>query len=226
MKRATTPRRRKGEKVLPAVRPNCGLEAAYRRKLYCLVEEMHNSVNYWISAKFKSTPPAMAMDDATAASQLRIAINKLTRQWGRRFDVAAKELAAYFALDASKRSDAALRAILKKGGWSVRFTMTPAMQDIFKATVAENVALIRSIPNQYLTQVQGHVMRSVAAGRDLGTVAKELERQYGVTRRRAANIARSQNNLAASAFHRARELELGLKAKWLHSGGSRHPRPK
>lgn len=211
--------------MLPAVRPNVGIQAAYRRKLECLIESMHDSFIYWIKAKYRAHPSAMAMDD-TAASQLRIAINKLTRQWGRNFDEAANDLAKYFALSVNKRSDAALRSILRKGGFSVRFRMTPAMKDILKATVAENVSLIRSIPQQYLTQVQGAVMRSVSAGRDLGTLAKELEQQYGVTQRRAANIALSQNNLATSAFQRARQIELGLKASWLHSGGGKRKRPK
>lgn len=216
--------RRNKELVLRPVFPNLGIQAMYRRRLRCLIDEMNNSILYWIQATYRATPPVMAMDDS-AASQLRIAINKLTRQWQRRFDDAADELAAYFATAAHRRSDATLRAILKKGGFSVQFKMTAAMRDILKATITEQVGLIKSIPQQYLVNVQGAVMRSVQRGGDLGTLTKELEKQYGVTRRRAALIARDQNNKANSSMTRARQLELGIDtAVWLHSHGGREPR--
>jgi uncharacterized protein with gpF-like domain len=126
----------------------------------------------------------------------------------------------------AQRTDAALRAILKKGGFAVKFRMTRAMNDVLRATIAEQVGLIRSIPEQYLAQVQGSVMRSVQAGRDLGTLAKELQAHYGVIKRRAAFIARDQNNKSTAMMTRVRQTELGIKrAEWRHSGGGKTPRP-
>src|SRR5205085_12109859 len=56
--------------------------------------------------------------------------------------------------------------------------------------------------------------------------SKELRHRFGVTRRRAALIARDQNNKVSGALHRVRQLELGIeKAIWIHSGGGKHPRP-
>jgi SPP1 gp7 family putative phage head morphogenesis protein len=104
--------------------------------------------------------------------------------------------------------------------------MTPAMQDISKATVNANVALIKSIPQQYLRNVEGIVMRSVQTGRDLGALSKDLQKQFGVTKRRAALISRDQNNKATSAFQRARQQELGItRAVWMHSHAGKEPRP-
>src|SRR6185312_4660202 len=69
-------------------------------------------------------------------------------------------------------------------------------------------------------------MRSVQEGRDLGSLAKYLETQHGVTRRRAATISRDQNNKMTEAFTRVRQTELGIKtAVWMHSGGGKKPRP-
>jgi uncharacterized protein with gpF-like domain len=164
--------------------------------------------------------------DATPASQLKMEVNRLARHWNKRFNEASKQLAAYFMLSASSRSDAALRKILKDGGWSVRFQMTPAMRDIRAATVAENVALIKSIPQQYHTEVQGLVMRSVTAGRDIGYLSEELAKRFDITRKRAQLIARDQNNKMTGAFQRARQIEIGIKeAVWLHSHGGKEPRP-
>lgn len=109
---------------------------------------------------------------------------------------------------------------------TVEFQMTPAMRDILGATVNQNVTLIKSIPAQYFEQVEGLVMRSVQTGRDLGSLAKELEARHGVTRRRAALIARTQNNMASAAMNKARQIEVGIaEAVWVHSAAGREPRP-
>ena len=217
--------RRKDEKVLRPVHPNAGIEADFRKKLYALVEEMHSSFDYWIKAAYRKNEPAIAQD-ATPAAEIQDEINRLAKKWQRRFNAAAPELAAYFARRASRRSDAVLERILRDAGISVRFQMSAAMRDILRATIEQNVSLIKSIPQQYLTQVQGEVMRSVSIGRDLGSLAKALTEQYGVTKRRAAFIARSQNNLATASMSKVRQLEVGIdEAVWLHSHGGREPRP-
>jgi SPP1 gp7 family putative phage head morphogenesis protein len=212
--------------VLKPLHPNVGIEMEYRRRLLKLIEAMHNSIEYWITSKYKNNEPVIAQDAVTPASSLRIALAKLVRRWQRRFDLAAKELAEYFTDDVSERTDERMKRILKDGGFSVKFTMTPAMQDIARATVNANVSLIKSIPQQYLRNVEGIVMRSVQSGRDLGQLSKDLQKQFGVTKRRAALISRDQNNKASSAFQRARQQELGItRAIWMHSHGGKEPRP-
>lgn len=214
------------EIVLGPLHPNAGLTAAYRAKLEKLIDEMDASVQYWVRTRYKNNEPLMAMDDVLPANELKRVLRELSKRWLKNFDDAKWELADYFTGAVSKRTDAALRAILRKGGFSVKFKMTRAMRDVFNATRAQNVALIKSIPEQYLKNVEGAVMRSVQAGRDMGTLAKFLEKNYGVTRRRAAFIARSQNNLATASMNRVRQVELGItKGKWRHSGAGKHPRP-
>jgi hypothetical protein len=220
-------RRPANEKTLAPVRPNVGIEIAYQRKLEKLIDEMAASVSYFVKAAYRANEPEIAQDASPAAEILRT-IRGLRKRWLARFDTASKELADYFATAVSDRSDAALRSILKRGGFSVEFHMTRAQNDILQATIGENVALIKSIPEQYLTQVEGYVMRSVTTGRDLGQLAKDLQEQFGVTRRRAALISRDQNNKATAALTRARYLEIGggeAEAVWIHSGGGKTQRP-
>jgi uncharacterized protein with gpF-like domain len=218
------PIRTNKDKILPPIRPNVGLEIAYRKKLLALVDEMANSIVYWLSASYRQNEPLIAQDDLPA-NALRDAIRKLVKRWNDRFDEASEELAKYFAQSTAQRSDATLRNILKKAGIAVDFKMTRAMRDVVNASVAENVSLIKSIPQQYLTQVEGIVMRGVTTGRDLAQITKDLQDRHGVTRRRAAFIASDQNNKINAAMTRARHLELGLEeAIWVHSGGGKHPR--
>jgi uncharacterized protein with gpF-like domain len=217
-------RRRKGEKVLRPVWPNAGIAAIYRRKLRSLVAAMQASYDRFLKAQYRRTPPVMAQDDSPA-KELERELRRLGVQWRKNFDAAAPALAAWFAKAAWKRSDAALQKILKDAGISVEFQMTRAMRDILNATIADNVALIRSIPQEYHTQIQGVVMRSVQAGRDLSTLSKDLQARYGITERRAALIARTQNNMATSAMQHARQTELGIEeAIWMHSHAGVTPR--
>lgn len=207
--------------------PSAGVQAAYQKKLQKLLDEMADSVEYWIDRKYKANEPAtMAMDDVLPANALKQTIAELVKRWQKKWNEAAPILAKYFAEEALKRNDANLKAILREANWTVKFRMTPGMRDVLKATIEQNVGLIKSIPEQYLKGVQGHVMRSIQAGRDMGPLAKQLQAQYGVTKKRAALIARTQNNLATGAMDRARKLELGLtKSKWRHSHAGKEPRP-
>jgi uncharacterized protein with gpF-like domain len=216
------------QKTIAPVRPSAAIEVAYRRRLDALIEEMHRSLVYWISARYRANEPHMlrlAQDDSPAAN-LREAFLRLSRRWNRRFADLSEDLARYFAQTTAQRSTAALQSMLRRGGMSVRFRMSRPVQDIVTASVSENVGLIRSIAQQHLAAVEGAVMRSVQTGRDLGALAEELEHTYGVTRRRAALIARDQNNKATANIVRARQIELGVQeAVWVHSGGGKVPRP-
>lgn len=213
------------QRPLRPVRPAAALQAAYAQRLLQLVDEMHRSVLYWITAAYRADPPRMAQD-ATPASKLQRTVRALRRRWEKQFDGMAAKLATYFAQAAEDRNSRVLKKILKDAGFTVKFRMTPAQRDVVEAIVNENVSLIKSIPQHYLTQVEGAVMRSVTAGRDLGTLTTTLQKQYGSTRRRAELIARDQNNKATAMLQRARQLELGMeKAVWVHSSAGKVPRP-
>lgn len=208
-----------------AVRPNLGIERAFQRRLDKLIGEMHVSLVHWLTQQYEAKPPEVAMD-ASAARELRAAMRKLSRRWQRNFDEAAPEMAEYFSRDIADRSDRALAAILVKAGYTTRMTLSPAMNDVLQGVIGDNVALIKSIASEHLSDVEGLVMRSVQTGRDVGTLTKGLQEAYGVTRKRAALIARTQNNQATATLQRARQLDVGIEqAQWRHSGGGKVPRP-
>jgi SPP1 gp7 family putative phage head morphogenesis protein len=212
-------------KALRAVRPNAGISAAYRRRLKSAIAAMAASYERWLPAQWRENTPEMAMD-ASAARDLERELRRLGDRWQSRFDELAPRLARWFLQSTSRRSDAALRKILRDGGMTVKFTMTPSMRDAIDAIVAENVSLVKSIPAQYHAQVSGAVMRSVTAGRDLAQLSKDLRKQFGVTERRAAFIALDQSNKTTSALMRVRQTDMGIqRGVWLHSHAGKEPRP-
>jgi SPP1 gp7 family putative phage head morphogenesis protein len=209
---------------LRPVRHNAGLEAAYRKRLTALVDEMNSSLLYWLGAAYKANAP-VALDESPAAA-MRAAMRKMSRRWQRNFDKGADKLANWFAQKNKDYADVALKGILKDAGFTVEFRMTAPLNDAYQAVIGEQVGLIRSIASQHLTQVEGMVMRSVQQGRDLGTLSNQLQKQFGVTKRRAALIARDQNNKATATITKTRQLELGItQAKWRHSSAGKEPRP-
>lgn len=222
---AATLTRSERDRTLRPARPNAGVEALYRRRLLEEIDRMVFSVRHWLEVAYTSHPPAMATD-AVPADELRTVMARLSRQWLHRFDDLADWLANYFAQDAADRSTRSLESAMRRHGFTVRFSPSRRARDVIAATVNENVNLIRSIPRQYLKDVEGSVMRSVQTGRDLGQLASDLERHAGVTRRRAALIARDQNNKATAAIARVRQMELGIeRAVWMHSHAGKKPRP-
>lgn len=160
---------------------------------------MQASVVYWLSANYRASGAAVAMD-ASPAVMMRNAMQKLAKRWTRRFDDMAQKLADRFANDAMKNADASLATAFKDAGFTVEFKMTSQMNNALQATIAENVGLIRSIPEKYFTEVEGLVMRSVARGRDLSYLTDELQKRYGITRRRAAFIPEIRTTRLPQSF--------------------------
>jgi SPP1 gp7 family putative phage head morphogenesis protein len=187
------------------------------------VSSMNSSLIYWLSAAYKQSG-AMALD-ASPAMEMRAAMGRMASRWQKNFDKGADRLAVWFAQKNKNYADAALKGILKEAGFSVSFSMTPRMTNMMDATVAGNVSLIKSIASQHLARVETLVMDSVQSGRDLGALAKSLEQQFGVTKRRAAFIAKQENNKATMAISRTRQADLGItKGIWRHSAAGREPR--
>ncbi len=188
---------------------------------------MARSLLYWLKASYSANPPATIAQDASSSTVLQAAFDKLRNRWLRRFDELAPKMADWFVAGSRARVDGTMNADLRRGGFTVKFKMTKAMRDAYSAVVDENVGLIRSIAEQHLSGVHTSLMQSVQNGRDLAHLTTELEKRTGITKRRAAFIARDQNNKATAVMVKTRALELGItKARWVHSAGGKTPRPE
>ena len=209
-------------KTLRPVRPNAGISATYRKRLLSLVELINVGTLSAISGVYKKD----WMTGGFPAKVIHRAMQDYAAEWETKIASTAPRLAEWFAQSVKNYSDPALMAILKEGGFAVKFTVTPKIQNVLDSVISENVSLIKSIPTQHLREVEEMVMRSVQKGRDLGTLTAELQDRFGVSRRRAMLIARDQNNKATAAITRTRHMELGItQAVWKHSHAGKHPRP-
>ena len=215
-------------KTLRPTLPNAGTAAWYRRKLEVEIKAMHQSLVWWISAQYKAGGFAMDADNAEEADAERLQqeMERLRAQWEQHFDDLGERLANMFAKKVMGYTDYNAKTAFQVLGLTVGMTMTAAMQQAYQGVIGEQVGLIRSIARQHLDNVQRLVMESVSRGRDLYYLSKELRERYGITKRRAALIARDQNNKATATLQAARQLEMGIThGIWKHSGAGKEPRP-
>lgn len=221
---------------------NAGLEIAYRRKLEELVREMSDSTIYWLRAAYRRQDPkieaynepssrvpdrSVMTGDASPVSDLLDRIRKQRRRWIQQFRERAEGIADWFVRSALRSADTQTRASLSElAGFTVQFQGSRGLETVLQSTIAENVALIVSIPEQYALEVEGIVMRGVREGRNLAFVTDELRRRYDITWRRANTIARDQTHKAMQSLSRARLKQNGItRATWVHVGGTTDPRP-
>lgn len=228
---ARTPAAPRGHsRIGKPLHPNVGIGEVYRQRLERLIGEMNASLAYWLIARWREAPPTAAViaQDESWIGSLRRTMRELERRWQKKFDEAAPDLAKAFADGVARRTTANMQRMLEDGGLPViDFRMSEPMRAIVQATVSENVGLIRSIAQEHLQAVNGVVMRSVTTGRDLETLSTELRDRFDVPKKRAALIARDQNNKTTAAITRVRAQESGItRAIWKHSHGGKVPRPE
>lgn len=157
---------------------------------------------------------------------LRKALSKWATLWTRRIEKVSTGIARDFAVNNKNATSAAMLGKLAKAGFTVKFKPTPASTSALDAVIAENVGLIRSIPQKFLGDVEVQVWQAVMSGSDLDTLSRDIKAKYGVAWRRAALIASDQNAKAKAAMERARRLEVGItQAEWNHSHAGVDKRP-
>lgn len=218
------------QKTARAVWPNAGIEAWYRDALQRLIREMSQDFLNTMRRAWKTAEPVgdgLATDaKRPSIDLLRRALEKWGDIWTQRLDSLSDKMAHEFANKNRTYTDRAVKQAFKDAGLTVEFKPTKNMLEGYAAVVHENVNLIKSIPQKYLTDVQSTVWTNVLKGGDLKQMSADIQHVYGVTKRRAAFIARDQNNKAKAAFERARDEELGVtKFVWVHSHAGKEPRP-
>lgn len=229
-----------------AIHANAGVHAWYFDELAKAIEQMQAQVSRGILAAYGMLEPqefgmdarsgvgvredgtyyCVALDaDPNPSLLLRSALRKWGGLWVSKFDKLSLDLGQQFARKSFNMTQTAMRSAFKDAGFTVKFEPTPASRAAYQAVIAEQVNLIKSIPQQYLKDVESKVWGSVMKGADMHALSVDLRKTYGVTRDRAAIIARDQNNKAKATIEKTRREELGIKyAIWQHSAGGKVPR--
>lgn len=208
---------------------NVSVEDRYKKKLQKLVSKMTKEVEREIEKLYKSPDgKAFFATDGSIASQARILMNSLTNKFNDMFGRSAQLMAERMVNQADKASKASLSNSLKDmAGMTVNTNVTSAdLKDTMKSRIAENVSLIKSIPQQYLDKIGGTVYRSITSGQGLADLMPQIKKYGEMTDTRAKTIALDQTRKTMQGVTADRLNKIGVKQfEWVHSGGSRFPRP-
>jgi SPP1 gp7 family putative phage head morphogenesis protein len=213
---------------------NASLQAKYSAAIRSLIKKMVAETKQEIVKLFESNtavefyeslPAAM---DASISSQAKIVTDKLMAKFERLFDMKSKGMAEKMVKDSNKASGVALKISLKKISKNITIKtdiLSGPLKEVAKASIAENVGLIRTIPKTYLSKVQGSVMRSITTGNGLKSLIPALEKYEGITYRHAKNVALDQTRKVYNALNANRMQDAGVGSfEWVHSGGGQEPR--
>jgi len=214
-----TVKKAKPDALMP-VQPNAGVESEYRRKMQDLITSMQKAIMYYVIPAYRNA----STDRIAGVKKIQSMLDDVKTRWLTKFDEAAPKLAAQFVAKASQNVDLNMTRQLRARKFGIHFELTPDMRAIVHTEIVQNVSLIKSIPSQHWTEVEGLVMRSVEVGGDLKTLTDELHKRFGITLERAAKIATDQNHKVNAVMSRVRQLEAGFtQAEWVHVP-SRYPR--
>ena len=90
------------------------------------------------------------------------------------------------------------------------FVAEPELRRIMDEWLAENVRLIKTIPEEYFGKLQGIVSRGLQQGTLAADMGQEIEKLYGVTSRRAQMIARDQVATLNGLISQERQMAAGI----------------
>lgn len=213
-----------------AVTPSSTIERQYSAVLVAMVKRMNRELKAELPKAYarrddEFLPEEIAQDES-AAVWLRRYVNRFFSRWQKRFDAMAETRAKWFAEQTERASTKQVKDMLKNIGFTVQFKTTQYVNNILQASMLDNVDLIKSIPQEMHKKVLGIVGRGIQSGGDQMYIKEEIQKQFGVTERRARFIAKDQTMKAQSSISIARSWEAGIThGFWMHRSGSKKPRP-
>lgn len=214
---------------------NEGIRIEYEKKLLALVKRMTEETERRITSLFKNSDATryfkhqkqVAAQDDTIYNQSKNLLAELNKKFDRLFNLNAKSAAQKMVDNADNVSASSLSASLKAlSGFTIGVDFIPkSLGPVINASIAENVALIKSIPDKYFSDITQSVMRSITTGNGLSDLVPDIQKYTSQTKRRVKNIATDQTRKAYNTINKHRMMAVGYKKfKWLHSGGGQHPR--
>jgi uncharacterized protein with gpF-like domain len=223
--------------TIKPVRANMGIRDDYAKSLHQEIIKMNGDVRQQLLEAYKRLPEYVWKNNegkqkkeknrSYLALLLLPLLKILYDDWQSQFDNFARQKAASVVMSVKNHTDRSLANKLKNKEVRFNFTGTNIIDENAKFLIAENVNLIKSIPEKYLNSVQSIITEAVVNDKDETWIARRLTKEYGITRRRAKMIARDQITKINAAFVLARQKELGIEeAIWRHTNRAKVPRPK
>jgi uncharacterized protein with gpF-like domain len=194
-------------------RPSIAYELKYRKTLQSLVAEMRADIQ-------KVLEEYQRKHVYDASSPLRMIFSKLRDKWYIRFEKVGRVLAQWFAEATDKRTKKQISRKMKEVGWTLSPNYNSTDKTLILEIINNNIELIKTIPQQYLHNLQKVVTQAFIEGGNMGKITKVIEHIGTVANNRAALIARDQTNKATQQLAAVNAKAFGAtKGRWIHVPG-------
>lgn len=210
-------RRQRADATKRIILPPRGIERDYRRFLVKRVERLHKRIR-------KALRPVLRADGAEEdAATAEVAIRATERAWVVDFPPKG---ATEEALNVASQVD---RFTTRRTVTAVERVVAidpaaelPDADRILNEWARANVELIGSLDAKHIDDAAKAVAEAVRQGKSTREVGKVLEARLGITKRRAALIARDQIGTLNAQITQQRQTDLGIKKfRWSTSGDER-----
>lgn len=150
--------------------------------------------------------------DADPYSRINRLMDAVSEAFFRRYPTERlTKLANKIAAQTSEHQKTQLfRQIKSTIGVDLQAIADKGMSERIKRFTAENVALIKTVPQKYFDDVEKTVLAGVREGSRASSIAAALEERLGVAESRAALIARDQVLKFNGELNRSRQKDLGI----------------
>lgn len=188
----TRPRKAKGVQLSKST----GIE--YNARLQLIVREINKDITSQLMPLLRKLSPQYSRDSNGKYvvdnwfDEIVAVLELISSKWSSpAFNQLANTLASVFVRNADDVNRKRFGKDVGNFGINV-FSDNQELLDYVDASIFDNTRLIKSIPDQYLTQVESIVMTNIRAGGRPAAISKQLQKQFGVTKGRAKMIARDQ----------------------------------
>lgn len=199
-------------------------EVKYRKQLQALVKRMKGDIKEQIIPLLKRLEPEY-INDAYART-LEEAFQRIRRNY-EDIDRNARIVANSMTEDVnSVNKQRFYNAMENAVGIDLRNVLQGEdLDDIMFAVNRENVALIKTIPEEYFKKIETVVFNGVTQGRQASSMIQKIQEIGKVTENRARVIARDQTSKLNSALNQQRSQNLGVEEYIWRTAGDERVRP-
>ena len=196
-------------------------EVRYRKELDVLVRSLKNYVEVNIIPLLKTLQPEYVND--AYARTLEEAFERMRRAY-ENINVQAQTVATAFVNNSNQVNKQRFYSAIEEAvGVDLNaIVQNEGLEDILVGTTRQNVALIKSIPEEYFKKIESIVFTGTTQGRNATSMIKEIQNTGNVTTKRAKLIARDQSSKLNSALNQQRQQNLGVEEYiWRTAGDER-----
>lgn len=193
---------------------------SYNAELQRMINLIRVDIEKSITPQLRELAPEYTAD--TWVDVVTASLSALRARWsGERFQQFAERVASNFVQAVNLQNQQQFAKQFKSFGINV-FSANATVSDYLQASVADNVRLIKSIPEQYLTQVESIVLTNMRSGLRPSAIQEQLIDQFGLTKNRAKLIAADQSSKVSNDLARKRMRSAGIKYfQWVTSKDER-----